>query len=288
MPLPRRSRLALLLLAVAAALPLGAQSVPRGRWTLEHRAARDRVQLTFRNLESDERHDGTTSFDVAPSELSGLSLPAVDGAGGDASFRLVRDAGTLTFDGRVGRGLGLGVYTFAPNASFLADLARRGYGTASDTDALRLAFGGIGGVYLARLDALKYQRPTIGELVRLGTHGVSIEYLNSMAALGFNAGSAAELTRLRDHGVTPDYVTELRKAGYTTLEPSEFVRARDHGVDAGLVQGFKAVGYDRLPMPTLIRLRDHGVTPEYAKAVRRDGTQPTPEELVRWRDRGER
>jgi hypothetical protein len=287
MSLLRRSRRAVLLLATAA-LPLGAQTAPEGRWSLERIASRDRVQLTFRNLAEDEHRNSMTSFDLAPSELAGLSMPAVDGEGGDATFRLVRDAGTITFTGRVGHGLGIGRYRFAPNATFLADLARRGYGTATDAEAMQLTFGDISGAYLARLDELKYQRPTMRELVRLGTHGVSMDYLNRMAALGFNAGSAGELTRLRDHGVTPEYVTELRKAGYTTLEPAEFVRARDHGVDAELVQGFRNVGYDRLPMQTLIRMRDHGVTPEYATAIRRDGTQPTPEELVRLRDRGER
>jgi hypothetical protein len=59
-------------------------------------------------------------------------------------------------------------------------------------------------------------------------------------------------------------------------------------VDASLARGFAAVGYASLPIETLIRMQDHGVTPEYAKQIRRDGTAPTPEELVRYRDRGER
>jgi len=313
---PRRSALTAALL-LAASLPLGAQSVPRGRWSIEHDRTRDRVQLSFRSLEEDDEHNGMTSFGVKPSELSGLSLATLDGAGDTASFRMVRDAGTIEFRGRVGERLGLGTYTFVPNAAFLGDLAKRGYGTASDQEAFRLTLSGIGREFVERLDALHYVRPTIGELARMAMHGVDLDYLNGMAALGFNSRSAAELTRLRDHGVTPafvtglkrvgltdltpqeytrardhgvtpEYVQDLKSVGYTDLRSDDYVRARDHGVDASLARGFADVGYKGLPIETLIRMQDHGVTPAYAKAIRRDGTAPTPEELVRWRDRGER
>ena len=282
-----------LLLAASGALaapltgaPLAAQSAPQGRWTLEHEAGRDRVQITFRDR--DPSHDSMWSFDIAPTELAGLSLAALDGAGDSASFRMARDAGTIAFTGRVGRGLGIGTYTFAPNAAFAADLARRGYGQPSDAEALRLALADVGTRYIARLDALHYERPTIAELVRLGEHGVTLDSLNDMASFGFNAGSASEVIRMRDHGLTSEYVRALRGTGYTDATAGELVRAIDHGVDAKFAAGFREAGYGHVPLETLVRLRDHGVTPSYARAARADGaTPPSLEELVRRRDRGE-
>jgi hypothetical protein len=311
---PRRSALVAALLC-AAALPLAAQADTQGRWSIEHDRADGLLQLELRAMTRNVHNDWQTSFEVKPAELAGLSIAALDGRGDSATFRLVRDAGTFDFRGRVGERLGIGTYAFTPNSAFIADLSRRGYGTASDQEAMRLAIGGIGLAYVARLDALHYVRPTIGELARLGTHGVTLDYLNAMAALGFNTRSAAELTRLRDHGVTPEYVSalkgvgltdlapadyvrardhgvtpeyvrEMRAAGYADLRTEEYVRARDHGVDGALATGFADVGYAKLPIETLIRMQDHGVTPAYARQVRRDGTAPTAEELVRSRDRG--
>lgn len=289
---------------------LAAQRDLTGSWQLEHRPEYNRVQLTLRE-DDGGRRGGTTSFGVARDDLPGLTAAQLaPGADEAVRFRLARDAGTFTFDGRVAGGRGRGTFAFAPDPAFAAGLARRGYERLTDAQQLALALHDVGYPLVDELRTQGYDRPDADALVTLGTHGVDVDYVRQLGALGYRLGTTDALVRLRDHGVTPrfieglaaagyrsldadelrhlrdvgvtpEYVGDLDAAGYRGLTTRELVDARNHGVTRGFAAGFQEAGYPRFPIRQLIELRDHGVTPAFARRLReRLGRVPTARELI--------
>jgi hypothetical protein len=302
---------------VIGAVPLAAQRSPAGHFTIERASSDDRIQLTISDRDDGFR-SGRTSFHVEPNALRGLSDSQLDNSySGPIHFTLVRDAGTITFDGRAAGGEGSGNYSFAANAAYAAGLASRGYSRPDESQQFLLALHDVGYPVLDELKSQGYPTASIADLVRMGMHGVDVDYVHAMGALHYRFGSIPVLTRFRDHGVDADFVEELAKAGYASipsedlmtlkdhgvdgdfigdlshvgfagLTVEELLRARDHGVTASFISGFKRAGYDRFTITDFVRLRDHGVTASFAKRMReRASSTPTADELTRAMDHGD-
>jgi hypothetical protein len=298
------------LVAVSAA----AQRAPTGRFEIR-RGTGGSVELSFKDRDGDDR--GGTSFSVEPNALHGLTADQLDDSySGAIRFTLVRDAGTITFDGKASGGEGNGSYAFTPTAAYASNLAERGIGRPTETEQFQLALHDVGYPLLDELRTQRYPTPSIAELVRMGMHGVDTEYVHDMGALHYQLGTVAVLIKFRDHGVDPDFVNELRKAGYTTLAPGELLKlkdhgvdgdfvddltrvgftgltpaelllARDHGVSASFIAGIRRAGYTGFSIAEYVRLRDHGVTASFAKRMRdRTSTAPSAQDLVRAMDHG--
>src|SRR6185369_16566146 len=92
-----------------------AQSADRGTWQIYYEPSRERVELTVQHYEDGTRRHGTTSFGVRPEALRGLPPSRLSSYTGPASFQLVRDAGTVNFEGQLRDGQGTGFFTFSPD-----------------------------------------------------------------------------------------------------------------------------------------------------------------------------
>jgi beta-lactamase regulating signal transducer with metallopeptidase domain len=280
-----------------------------GTWDVYLTRDANTVQLTMRTTHSSHGHS------MPLSRLDGLTSSQVTGDG-SVHFFSRRDAGTFTFDGVCGRGKCGGTYSLAPNAAFAAELTRRGIGTPTTAQMVRLAMADVG---LPLVDELKnngYAAVKVDDLVRAADHGVDVAFIRGMAGLGYRLGTVDELVRLRDHGVDPEYVRGLsgqglaklsaddlvrgrdhgvdpdfarglRDNGLKALSLDQLVKARDHGVDPGFVRDLASLGYKDLSLDDLVRLRDHGVDPDYIRRLQSRGVgRLTVDELVRRRDSG--
>jgi beta-lactamase regulating signal transducer with metallopeptidase domain len=230
--------------------------------------------------------DGSHGSTIGVERLDGLSPAQLAGAGGPAQFSVRREAGTFTFEGIFRSGVGAGTYTFTPDASFSAELAKRGFEKLTFAAQSLLAREDIGFAFLDELTAQGYARPSLTQLVRTAQHGVSLGYLREMGRLGYRLGSVEALIAQRDHGVSPQFVRELRGQGLTNLTPDDLIRARDHGVSPEYISALRDLGYSQLSLETLVRARDHGISPEYVRDLRQLGHRLTLEELIKARDHG--
>jgi beta-lactamase regulating signal transducer with metallopeptidase domain len=280
-----------------------------GTWEIRPTDAEGTVHLRL----SERKSSSGTNVPLA--QLEGLTPAQLSGAGGPVQFRLRRDAGTFTFEGVVRNGVGAGTFSFAPDASFPAELVKRGFAKPTPAEQYQLARHDVGYAFLDELTTQGYAKPQTADLVRAGQHGVGTAYLREMGALGYRLGSieslitlrdhgvtpayirdladlgykglsADDLRKARDHGVTPDYVRGMREAGYASLPMEQFVNARDHGVTPEFVRGLAESGHRNLPLDQLIRVRDHGVTPEYVRDMRQLGHAPSLDGLIQARDHG--
>lgn len=287
-----KAGLALLALIIVGCLPfiLSAQNTAplTGQWLFESTGTN--AWFTFRY---EQRHDGSggygfsTNSSTVPLSALGISDATLNSAGQNVKFALVRAAGTFNCEGWVHNGSGSGHWTFAPNAAFPGELAKRGVqGTPTDEQMLRLAMGNLS---LDLVDEFKRDgySMTADDLVRAANHGVNIDYVHAMKQAGVQSGSLEKLIRLLDHGVTPKYVQEMNSMGYKNLGEDELVRLRDHGVTAQFASEMKKAGLGDVDAHELSRLQDHGVNTEFVNNIRNAGfTNLTANEYVRLADHG--
>jgi beta-lactamase regulating signal transducer with metallopeptidase domain len=231
--------------------------------------------------------NSSSGFDMPLAGLEGLTAAQLTGPGGPVQFRLRRDAGTFSFDGVLRNGVGAGTFSFTPDPSFPAELAKRGFARPTASEQYRMARHDVGYAFVDELNRQGYSKPAISELVRAGEHGVAATYLREMGALGYRLGSLDPLITLRDHGITPKYVQELAELGYKGLAAVDLRNARDHGVSAEYVRGMRDAGYGSLAMNDLVEARDHGVSPQFIRELGDAGQHQLPlAEIVRVRDHG--
>ena len=207
------------------------------------------------------------------------------------SMTVTRDAGTFMLEGVFKPGSGksgvaAGTFTFAPSATFPAELAKRGFARPTALDQYLLARSDIGFAFIDELSKQRYARPDLPTLVRASEHGVTLSHLRAMDRLGYRLQDVDALITQVDHGVTPDFVRELRDLGFKDLTADELVRTRDHGVDAGYIKELRGLGYNVSSVAEAIRTRDHGVDVDYVRDLRQLGYRLTLEETITARDHG--
>ena len=313
----RRALLTILSSAALAPAALPAQIGPRGYFVARDQDS-GRVQLSL-SERPDNGGDEIIAVEVPIAELRGLMRGVANTASVPVRYALLREAGTITFDGAtLGRGEIRGSYRFEASSRFVAELTRRGFSRPSGADQFRLALGDVGTPLIDELNAQGFVQPTIAQLARAGLHGVDVAFARGIADAGIRLRDIQELLRFRDHGVTPEYIADMRRAGYADIaaaelvrlkdhgvdpiylaqlaaagyngvSPDDVVRARSHGVDAGFVYNFTRAGFTNLSLPDLILLRDHGIDAGFAKRLRdRMKSQPTAEDLVQAKSQSER
>ena len=120
----------------------------------------------------------SSTLSVPIASLEGLSLSQLRGSSSGAHFRLRRDAGTFTFDGRVGSGHGAGQFRFAADPKFSQQLGARGYGAPDAEQSFQLAMFDIGFSLIDELKAQGYVRPSVDDLITMGEHGARYDFVH--------------------------------------------------------------------------------------------------------------
>jgi beta-lactamase regulating signal transducer with metallopeptidase domain len=259
---------------------VGQPRIP-GTWEIRPSATAGLVHLRL-----NESGDSSYGSTIPAEQLEGLSSARLSTANGPVQFSIRRDAGTFSFEGTFRSGVGAGMYTFTPSASFPIEFAKRGFDRPTPADQYLLARDDMGFAFLDELAAQGYVRPNLPQLVGIARHGVDLSFLREMGRLGYRFGRVEALIAQRDHGVSPQYIRELRAQGLAALTADDLVRARDHGVSPQYVSELRNLGYAELSLDALISARDHGVSPEYVRDLRQLDYRFTLTELTKARDHG--
>jgi len=261
-----------------------------GQWWIDKRTESSKGYCLTLRYEHGSRFSGSysnweNSFWLEASQLRGFREEVMSSSGTQATFDIVRDAGTFHATGWFASGKGSGHFQFESSRQFISELEKRGIGSPTPDQQMQLALNNMS---LELVDLFKKSGYTfdITELVRAGNHGVSMEYVKGMNALGYKPDTLTQLVKMRDHGVDPDYVRELSSAGLKSLSAEEIVKMRDHGVDPQFIHGLAEHGIKGLSGQELARLRDHGVDPTFIAAFQKMDSTLGPNDFVRLRDHG--
>ena len=223
------------------------------------------------------------SSDVPLANFHGFSLAMLDHSG-PAKFEYAHDAGSLQCEGKFAWGRGSGSFKLIPNAAFVTELNRLGFGTPREDQLFMLMMANINLEFVREIHSAGIGS-TLGDLIDLGTHGVTLEFIQGINRAGYRDFRARDYIDLRDHGVKPRFIEDLKLAGYE-LPANQVIDLRDHGIDSGFVRDLQLYGL-RPRASELVPMHDHGVTPEYLRGLHEAGFGTlSADEVIGLRDHG--
>ena len=153
-----------------------------------------------------------TSSDVPLTNFQGFTLDMLDRSG-PAKFTYAEDAADLQCEGKFAWGRGAGGFTLTPNASFMSELNRLGFGSPREDELFQMVLTHI------KLDFVREVRSaeiatSLHDVLELAMHGVNSQYIHEVNRTGYRDLRAQDYIEMRDHGVEPRFIEELKEAGY--------------------------------------------------------------------------
>ena len=233
--------LALCLLSPAL---LFAGTATSGRWLVDFNPD-GTLELTLKRRSEGSGHwNWSSSSTYQLRDFQGLARPS--GAGDVAvTFQMVRDAGTVAFEGQLDAAGGSGRFAFTANPEYLAALKSMGYATPDADETFSLAVHDVSRTYIRELDALGYRKVPLDDLLSLRIHDAGPEFIRELKALGYTGLSTDDLVSMSIHEATPAFIRELKALGYDRLTADELVSMRIHDVTPGIIRELKALGIFR-------------------------------------------
>ncbi|MES2061804.1 MAG: M56 family metallopeptidase [Bacteroidota bacterium] len=199
-----------------------------GTWTATIRGNKLDVQF---NSDGDKNHMSNSDFLV--SEFT--SLPRT--ANGD--FKLIREAGTMNFNGKFDGNKGSGHYKFITNTEYIKYLRSQGISDIDKNDEMAFFMINIKKSYVAMMHRQGYKSLSKGDLIATAALGVDEPYIVSLKQNGFPDITEQELITGKAMGINGAYIAEIRKAGYPKASFDKLVSFKAQGINGQYIAKFK-------------------------------------------------
>lgn len=244
-----------LILFVFGSYIVAAQQPISGEWKADHKENQpNKIQISFdvkyeKNGRTN-RNQNSSTYDF--NDLSGLSLQQTQG--GNVSFSIKREAGSIDCEGRFDNGRGSGKFTFNPDPSYVQGMISRGFNFKDE------------------------------ELLTAAHLGLSLSYTDSLLSADFGKLETQDLFKAHIFKVTPEFLTEMRATGFPELGMEEVVKAKIFKIDPEYVRNIKDAGFGVENFENLVKYKIFKVTPEYLNELRNEGlTSLSTEDVVQFR-----
>jgi beta-lactamase regulating signal transducer with metallopeptidase domain len=191
----------------------------------------NKLDIQFRNEKDSRNHMSNSNFLV--SEFSALPR----GTAGD--FKLVREAGTMNFNGKFDGNTGSGRYKFVTNTAYIRDLESQGITDIEQNDELAFFMINIKKDYVAMLHRNGYKKVSKSDLIATAALGVNEPYIASLKKNGFPDASLQDLITGKAMGIDGAYISEIRKAGYPNVSFDKLVSFKAQGINGQYISKFK-------------------------------------------------
>ncbi len=241
-----------------------------------------------------------TSFTIKKSEIN--PFPGQ----GTVEFKLVREAGTMTFKGSFDGEQGLGHFQFQPDETYFSELQKLGVEEMDDHTRNSFFIMNVSKDFVRMINRSGYTPISQHDLVALAIHRFdepTLKYWKTSGVEG--ADEVRSLFILQNWHVDPAYVEELKKAGYTHLtvqeltslkmrhvdgnyarainadvsspvSPEELATYKMMQIDSGYLSSLRKVGYDHLGASDVRMLYNAHITAEYIKGFQDAGFSNLP------------
>jgi len=253
--------------AVVAAWPAAAvaQNVLTGEWTASiDKEESDKLHL---NLErrTDERGRSNMGTDFYFADLQGLSREQVL-RGGAVKFSVVREAGSIDFEGSFRDGRGSGTFRFNGNPVFVSAMKGRGFDFDENSSTT------------------SDRRHGENRLFAAAVINVTTAQADDLASADLGPLDVDDLFKAAIFKVDSRFAREMKASGFPDLGIEDLVKARIFKIDAEYVGEVARMGFAKEPMENLVKLRIFKVTPEFITETRNEGlTDVSLEDLVKLR-----
>jgi hypothetical protein len=241
-----------------------------------------------------------SSFTVKKSEIS--PYPAQ----GTVEFRLVREAGTMTFKGQFDGEQGFGRFQFQPDQAYFDAIGKMGVQDAGEGREHAFFQMNIKKDYISMLNRIGYTPIEPREVISLAVHKIDESFLKYWKSSGIEGtDQVRNLITLKIQHIEPSYIEELKSAGYTQLDVRQiitlnrqhidgnYIRAMNAGtatpispeelisykvmhIDSAYLISLKKAGYDHLDRSEIRRLYTAHVTADFIKGFQDAGFSNIP------------
>ena len=268
-----------------------AQTVVTGEWRADARVERqdkeerDKIHLSFERSSSKwGKNQNGNSYSY--SDLQGLSKEQALN-GGNVTFRIVREAGTVECTGSFANGKGSGTFRFVPSNSFVDGMRSRGFdfskGSKHSNEEDRLFTAALVNVTSALADDLRANFPNsdVDDLFKAAIFKVDSRFMAEMKATGFPNLSMEDLVKARIFKIDADYVRQVHDMGFDNKEFESLVKFRIFKVTPEFLSQLRAEGFDNLEPEQVVKFRIFNIDTDYIRKAKAENPNVTVEDLVR-------
>jgi len=219
-----------------------------------------------------ERKGSMLGTGVMMADLEGLSAADLD-SNRPVTFRLRREAGTVTFTGRFRDGEGEGTLRYDGDPGYWSRIAAMGIRNDWSERRYQLLALPLLDVRTDYIAALR-REGTMGELsdyVGMKAVDVRPEMVREVKPLVAGGLKAHDLMSFAALGVTADYAREMRTA-FASLKASDLSSMKALGVKPADIARYKSIGLEVSPKGAA-GMKAMGVTPDYVAEMRAAGAR---------------
>lgn len=250
------------------------------------------VSIQFRN---DDGGNSSTTFQL--SELSGLTKDK------QGEFTLIREAGTMNFEGKFEGNNGMGTYKFIADKNFSAAMAQEGVTVANESDIMVFFMVNVKVSYVKMLKKNGYKNIDKDQLIPLAALDANEEYINSIKQADIPNFDLDDLIPFKSMGIDKAYIDEIRQAGYKNITADNIIALKSQdidgkfitdfhnstngnhddetgdniiafkslNIDAAFIDSFKKLGYNDLSNDDLMAFKSLNITPAYIQEFEKVG-----------------
>lgn len=293
-----------------------AQGPVTGEWTANTRAERQerksdgddwgdvrgdvkagpRIQLNLERTTANGGHNNNGNS-YAYSELQGLT--EAQAQNGRVNFSLVREAGTVNFEGTFTNGRGSGTFTFTPNRQFVDAMRAKGFDfdpapaagsqivtkkRSSESAEERLLTASLVNVTTSLADDLNsanFGKLDVDDLFKAAIFKVDGKFMAEMKATGFPNLQMEDLVKARIFKIDAEYVRQVHEMGFDNREFEGLVKFRIFKVTPQFLSDLKAAGLEKLDSEEVVKARIFNISPEFVRQQKAADPNVTMEDLVR-------
>jgi len=204
--------------------------------------------------------------------LADLGLSESQVQNGKVSFRLEREAGTVTAEGSFTDGRGSGTFTFTPNMGFVSAMKARGFDLEQPDHSIKF-------------NSDDNDKTTVEErLLTAALLNVTTELADDLNSANFGKLDVGNLYSAAIFHVDSKFMVEMKNTGFPDLKFEDLVKARIFKIDAEYVRQVKDMGLGITNFEGLVKYRIFKVTPDFLNELKTAGlTNISDEDVVKCR-----
>ena len=190
----------------------------------------DKISIRF---EDEENNNNYSNTEFLLSEFK--NLPTTE----KGKFSLVREAGTIEFDGKFDGNAGMGSYEFKADDKFFSYLEKEGIAASKEKDGMVFYMIKLNKDFISMLKQQGYTPITKDDLIPLCALKVSGEYIKSLKNAGLADLSLQDIIPLKALDVDADFIKDIKSSGYKNITASKLITLKAQGIDGEFLKNAK-------------------------------------------------
>lgn len=234
-------------------------------------------KLWFELKAEEDDHSWSHSMTVEKTEIN--PFPGM----GNVSFKLVRDAGTMSFTGQFDGQQGFGHFHFQADEAYFKAMTQLGVEELDGRRQISFFLSNVRKDYASMVVHNGYPHISARDLVSLSAMHIDQEFITYWRGAGLaEADEPRTLITLKAQNIDKSYVEELKAAGYDHLTARELVSLKSQRINGAYVRSMgRRRDNEAIPVRELISYKAMKIDSDYLASLRKLGyTDLEPREVT--------